>query len=107
MYLEDFRNQGIEGLGLQLVQLIIADTADLGRSALALVNQAYQVNELQGKQEGQAELVIHLLVRRFGMLDRLIISDIRQLSLDRLESLADVLLDLDSEADVRDWLDRI
>ncbi|ACK69690.1 conserved hypothetical protein [Gloeothece citriformis PCC 7424] len=57
-----------------------------------------------GKQQGEANLVLRLLTRRFGEISPTLVEGIRGLSVEQLEDLAEALLDFRSEEDLRQWL---
>jgi predicted transposase YdaD len=58
----------------------------------------------QGRQEGELDLTLRQLRRRCGLLDPDQEVRIRALSLERLEALAEALLDFKSPADLVAWL---
>lgn len=64
----------------------------------------------QGKAEGKAEearsLILRQLNRRIGTLPDRTIDRINQLSITRLESLGEALLDFSAIEDLMTWLDR-
>ena len=59
---------------------------------------------LEGRQEGELDLTLRQLRRRCGLLDPDQEVRIRALSLERLEALAEALLDFKSPADLVAWL---
>ena len=59
---------------------------------------------LEGRQEGELDLTLRQLRRRCGLLDPDHEAGIRALSLERLEALAEALLDFKSPADLVAWL---
>ncbi len=63
-----------------------------------------QKGEAIGLQKGEAKLVIRLLERRFGDIPQNINDTILNLSVERLDSLGEALLDFQSLTDVSDWL---
>ncbi len=67
----------------------------------------YQDIEEQGKQKGEANLVIRLLNRRFGQLSADLLTKIRGLSVEQLEDLGEALLDFKSENDLTQWFSNI
>lgn len=64
--------------------------------------------KLEGKQEGRQEeaqaLVMRLLTKRFGKLNKTLSKKIEQLSLEQLEQLTDDFLSLGSLDDLKHWL---
>ena len=66
----------------------------------------YQEIKTEGRQEGEANLIIRLLTRRFGQLSEDYLTQIRGLSVEQLETLGDALLDFESEEDLQQWLIR-
>ena len=60
----------------------------------------------QGRQAEAAALCLRQLLRRCGELPPATTARIEALSLDRLEELADSLLDFSGAADLQRWLDR-
>ncbi len=69
--------------------------------------QKFQQGLEQGLEQGRLQeikLVIRLLNRRFGEIPSNITESIRQLSVEQLEDLGEALLDFDSQADLRQWL---
>ncbi len=65
---------------------------------------AYQEIFGQGRQEGELEMALRLLRRRCGAISAEQEAGIRALSLERLEALAEALLDFNSPADLVAWL---
>ena len=61
----------------------------------------------QGREQGEINLVLRLLTRRFGPLAPAIETQIRNLSLEQLENLADALLDFQNEIELQRWLREI
>jgi len=58
----------------------------------------------QGEQQGEANLIIRQLSKRFGNLDPAIASQIRQLSISQLEILGESIFDFSAMADLETWL---
>jgi predicted transposase YdaD len=56
------------------------------------------------RQEGQAALVLRLLMRKFGSLRKELKSQVEQLSTTQLESLAEAILDFDRIENLETWL---
>ncbi|MDB9312949.1 DUF4351 domain-containing protein [Spirulina sp. CS-785/01] len=65
-----------------------------------------QEGRQEGRQEGEVQLVLRLLSRRFGELGARQEQQIRQLSLEQLEALAEALLDFSSLAELEEWLEQ-
>ncbi|MEK6288814.1 MAG: DUF4351 domain-containing protein [Acidobacteriota bacterium] len=59
----------------------------------------------QGRQEGEITLVLRLLTRRCGELGPSLQSRIRKLPLNKVEALAEALLDFKAANDLKNWLD--
>ncbi len=57
-------------------------------------------------QQGEQRLIIRQLHRRVGQLDSELTEQIYNLSLDRLESLGEALLDFSSLTDLLSWLNQ-
>ena len=58
----------------------------------------------EGRQEGEAILILRFLNRRLGQLDDSVIEQVQQLSISQLENLAEALLDFANLADLTRWL---
>ena len=58
----------------------------------------------EGRQEGEAKVALRLLVRRCGPLSKATTAQIQALPLEKLEALADALLDFQGPADLASWL---
>jgi predicted transposase/invertase (TIGR01784 family) len=88
----------------------IANQANLNRQELEdLENREMFIEDqrgaiLKGRQEGQQELIMRLLVRRFGTVEPEIQTRIRRLSIDQLENLGEAILDFTSTSDLITWL---
>lgn len=61
----------------------------------------------QSLQQGEANLVLRQLSRRFGAVDSVIAHQIRQLDIPQLESLGESLLDFQSISVLHDWLQQL
>ncbi len=85
---------------------VYRDAKDEGR------NEGRNEGRVEGRNEGRVEgrteeaqsLILRLLARRIGLLDRDTESQIRCLSLSRLEELGEALLEFSQPSDVSDWL---
>ncbi|TRV49614.1 MAG: DUF2887 domain-containing protein, partial [Microcystis panniformis Mp_GB_SS_20050300_S99D] len=64
----------------------------------------YQDVFAEGRQEGEAILLLRFLNRRLGQLDDSVIEQVQQLSISQLENLAEALLDFANLADLTRWL---
>ncbi len=62
--------------------------------------------EARGKAEGEATVTLRLLQRRCGLISPATEATIRSLALERLELLADALLDFNGPADLAAWLEQ-
>jgi len=58
----------------------------------------------QGRQEGELDLALRLLQRRCGALTPVQVAAVRALPLERLEALAEALLEFKGLADLNQWL---
>jgi Domain of unknown function (DUF4351) len=67
---------------------------------------AKQEGKLEGQLEGQRLLIIRLLNRRFGSVDLSLIEQVRGLSAEQLENLADALLDFSEVTQLVAWLNQ-
>lgn len=63
----------------------------------------YQDSVAQGRRQGQASLILHLLERRIGEIKSEDETRISTLSIEQLEGLGDVLLDFSSRDDLLAW----
>ncbi|MFM9104770.1 MAG: DUF4351 domain-containing protein [Cyanobium sp.] len=62
--------------------------------------------EARGRALGEAAVTLRLLTRRCGPLSEATTALIQSLPLEKLEALADALLDFRGPADLMDWLDK-
>ncbi|MBD2664399.1 hypothetical protein B6N60_00884 [Richelia sinica FACHB-800] len=69
-----------------------------------ILKEGLQQGVQQGEQQGEANLVIRQLSKRFGNLDPVITSQIRQLSISQLETLGESIFDFSAMADLENWL---
>jgi predicted transposase YdaD len=67
-------------------------------------NEILRRGEERGRQEEASALILRQLGRRLGTIDPTIQAQVIGLSLDRLESLSEALLDFSSVADLLEWL---
>ncbi len=88
----------------------IANQANLNRQELEDLEKREMFIEdqrgaiIKGRQEGQQELIMRLLVRRFGTVEPEIQTRIRRLSIDQLENLGEAILDFTITSDLITWL---
>jgi predicted transposase/invertase (TIGR01784 family) len=68
--------------------------------------RVYREAKEEGRQEGESALVVRQLKRRFGSVDEGLTARIRGLEIDRLEDLAEALLDFSELNDLVLWLNR-
>ena len=66
--------------------------------------EGLQEGEAKGRQEGEAAVTLRLLARRCGPLSEATTAQIQALPLEKLEALADALLDFQGPADLASWL---
>jgi predicted transposase YdaD len=59
----------------------------------------------KGRQQGQIEFIMRLLSRRLGQINPDFESRIRQLPIDKLENLAEAMLDFSNAEDLTGWLE--
>ena len=60
--------------------------------------------EKLGRTEGEQRTIIRLLTRRFGELDSSLVDRIKTLNIEKLDNLADALLDFSNINDLVNWL---
>lgn len=65
----------------------------------------YQDILQKGNKQGEERTIIRQLNRRFGEIDSSLIDRIRVLSVEKLDDLAEALLDFSEVADLVTWLD--
>ncbi len=66
--------------------------------------KVYQEALREGRQEGEALLILRLLSRRFGTVAPEVRSQIQALPLLQLEALGETLLDFEQPSDLQNWL---
>jgi len=76
------------------------------RELIMRLEPLYQQDRERAKQEGQQDLIIRLLNRRFSEIDAALIERIRELSIEQLEGLVEALLDFSVVADLEVWLNQ-
>jgi phosphoenolpyruvate-protein kinase (PTS system EI component) len=77
---------------------LISPTIELAREEGELIG------ELKGELKGEQKVIIRLLNQRFSEIKPPVIEQIRNLSVEQLEELTDVLLTFSTVADVEKWL---
>jgi hypothetical protein len=91
---------------LRINQNLESDDRELIMRLEPLYQQDREKAKLEGKEEGQQDLIIRLLNRRFGEIDAALIERIRELSIEQLEGLVEALLDFSVVADLEAWLNQ-
>ncbi|MEN9232034.1 MAG: DUF4351 domain-containing protein [Thermostichus sp. DG02_5_bins_236] len=86
-------------------QALVEESKQLGLTQG--LSQGIQQGLSQGIQQGEAELVIRLLRRKLGEIPLELQVQIRSLSVEQLEALAEALLDFGSLEALIDWLENI
>ncbi|MBE9008342.1 DUF4351 domain-containing protein [Fortiea sp. LEGE XX443] len=76
------------------------------RELIMRLEPLYQQDRERAKQEGQQDLILRQLNRRFGEIDAVLIKRIRGLSIEQLSLLAEALLDFSVVADLEAWLNQ-
>jgi predicted transposase YdaD len=91
----------------QLMVVVKIPTHELrhSRAAQELIEEGRQEGEARGEARGEVKVTLRLLARRCGPLSEATTGRIQALPLDRLEALADALLDFSGAADLAAWLD--
>ncbi len=64
-----------------------------------------QRGEKQGEQRGEPKFALRLLNRKFGGLEESLTEQIRSLSTEQLEALAEALLNFSTTEDLVNWLE--
>ncbi|WP_414545878.1 DUF4351 domain-containing protein [Nostoc sp. CCY0012] len=91
---------------LRINQNLESDDRELIMRLEPLYQQDRERAKKEGKEEGQQDLIIRLLNRRFGEIDAVLIERIRGLSIEQLEGLVEALLDFSVVADLEAWLNQ-
>jgi Domain of unknown function (DUF4351)/Putative transposase, YhgA-like len=76
-----------------------------GKKVMEIVTSWMKQGIRQGRQEGKLELVLRLLTHRCGKLGLRLQSRIRKLPLNKIEALAEALLDFKAASELKNWLD--
>ena len=63
-----------------------------------------ELGEQRGRELGEQRTIIRLLNRRFGELDSSLVDKIKTLNIEKLDNLADALLDFSNINDLVTWL---
>lgn len=71
-----------------------------------ILQEGIQEGRQEGRQEGELQLVLRLLNCRFGALDESLQQQIRRLSVEQLETLAEELLEFSTVQDLETWLEQ-
>jgi Uncharacterized conserved protein len=66
--------------------------------------EALQVGENRGRQEGEVRAILRILNRKFGTLSPELTNQISALSIERLDNLAEAVLDMQTLDDLVHWL---
>jgi predicted transposase YdaD len=66
----------------------------------------YQDILQKGNKQGEERVIIRLLNRLLGEIDLVLLERIKSLSVDKLDLLAEALLDFSNVSDLVTWLDR-
>jgi predicted transposase YdaD len=74
------------------------------RAAQELIEEGHQQGQAEGRRAEAASMTLRQLTRRCGPLSEATIARIQALPLERLEALADALLDFNGAADLAAWL---
>jgi predicted transposase YdaD len=92
-YLQEGKQEGIQ-LGKQ-------EGIQLGKQ------EGIQLGKQEGRREGEFNLVMRQIKRKFGEIDRELTTTISNLSLEQLENLGEELLDFKTIDDLNHWLDNL
>ncbi|PPJ63342.1 DUF2887 domain-containing protein [Cuspidothrix issatschenkoi] len=82
----------------EILQMLNLKTVDVTQTRF------YQEVFQEGRQEGEANLLLCLLTKRYGMLSPSQEKQIRSLAVEQLESLGEALLDFTNKSDLDIWL---
>jgi Domain of unknown function (DUF4351) len=91
---------------LAMNQNIEEDDKELIMRLAPLYEQDRERAKLEGKQEGEQNLVIRQLNRRLGNIDSSLIEQVQGLSIEQLEILGEALLDFSEISDLEVWLNQ-
>jgi len=76
------------------------------RELIMRLEPLYQRDREQAKQEGEQNLILRQLNRRFGEIDASLIERAQELSIEQLENLGEALLDFTTVADLENWFNQ-
>ena len=79
---------------------------DISLKQTRFYQDVYAEGQQEGRQEGEAKLILRQLTRRFGVLGEDTQSRIRRLNITQLEALGEALLDFSTREDMEVWLQR-
>lgn len=90
----------------QMMVVVKIPTQELrhSRAAQELIEEGRQQGQAEGRRAEAASMTLRQLTRRCGPLDDVTIARIQALPLERLEALANALLDFSGAADLAAWL---
>ncbi|MBE9206908.1 DUF4351 domain-containing protein [Nostoc sp. LEGE 06077] len=89
---------------LSINQDIEVDDRELVMRLAPLYQQDRERARQEGLQQGEQQLILRLLNRRFGEIEISLIEQIKRLSIEQLEPLGEALLDFATVADLEVWL---
>ena len=92
------------GISLEDFTQSVAYREIFGRGEASGEARGVALGEARGQAQGEAKVTLRLLSRRCGPLSGEQDSVIRSLPLERLEALAEALLDFEGMADLHAWL---
>jgi len=69
--------------------------------------EGIQIGKQEGRKEGEINLVMRLIRRKFGQPDRELTTKIANLTLEQIESLGEELLDFTTIDDLKVWLEDV
>jgi len=116
VYLDELAAVAKPSLGLGIIELIqtimVYKFPQLNRGEIEEMlglselkqTRVYQEAREEGRQEGEATLVLRQLARQLGQMVPEVRSQIQQLPVEQLEELGEALLDFSSTQDLMDWL---
>jgi predicted transposase YdaD len=79
---------------------------DISLKETRFYQDVYAEGQQEGRQEGEAKLILRQLTRRFGVLGDDTKSRIKSLNIMLLEALGEALLDFSTRKDVEKWLEK-
>ena len=87
----------------EILKMLDLRTADVTQTRF--YQEVFQVGQQEGRQEGETDLVLRLLIRRCGVLFPAQEKQIRGLAIGQLEALGEALLDFTGMTDLENWLE--